>query len=140
MNIEEIATQIVDSAFKVHSTLGPGLLESAYQTCLRYELEKRGIQSAIEVPQPVDYDGVFLDVGYRIDLIVEKCIVIENKCVDQLLPIHEAQLLTYLRLGGYTLGFIINWKVKLIKLGLKRFALNHPEPQWQSTHQTLKKS
>ena len=131
MEIEEAGKQVVDSAYRVHSGLGPGLLESAYQTCLTYELRTRGLHVDLEVVQPVAYRDVIIDAGYRIDMVVEGCLLVENKCVDQLLPIHEAQLLTYLKLGGYHLGYLINWNVQLIKSGIKRIAFNLPEPQWQ---------
>ncbi len=121
-DIETIATQIVDSAVKVHKALGPGLLESAYQTCLAYELRKRAMLVECEVIQPIDYDGLKLDAGYRVDMLVEDCIIIENKCVEKVLPIHMAQILTYLKLRGCKLGFLINWHVPLIKDGIKRVA------------------
>lgn len=124
MDIEQIATVIVDAAIKVHRTLGPGLLESAYQHCLAYELRKRGLQVKCELVLPVVYDGQQIDAGYRIDMLVEDCIIIENKTVDQLLPIHEAQLLTYLKLRDCRLGFLLNWNVKLMKHGIKRM-VNH---------------
>jgi len=120
MDIEAIGKQIVDSTIKVHRALGPGLLESAYQFCLAYELRQRGLKVETEAPQPVLYDGQLLDVGYRLDMLVEDCVIIENKAVETLLPIHEAQLLTYLRLSGCHLGFLINWHVPLIKHGIKR--------------------
>ncbi len=124
MEIEEIGKQIVDSAVKVHRALGPGLLESAYQFCLTYELRKRGLHVETEVPQPVVYDGQRLDVGYRLDMLVEDAVIIENKAVETLLPIHEAQLLTYLRLRDCRLGYLINWNVPLIKDGIKRMVNN----------------
>ncbi len=120
MEIEAVGKQIVDSAIAVHRALGPGLLESAYQFCLAYELRKRGLQVEPEVAQPVFYDGQRLDVGYRLDMLVENCVIIENKAVEALLPIHEAQLLTYLRLRDCRLGYLINWNVSLIKNGIKR--------------------
>jgi GxxExxY protein len=120
MDIEEIAKAIVDAAIKVHRVLGPGLLESAYQYCLAYELRKRGLRVECEVLLPIVYDGQRIDVGYRIDMLVEGCIIIENKTVDQLLPIHEAQLLTYLKLRDCRLGFLLNWHVTLMKQGIKR--------------------
>ena len=123
---EEIAREIVDCVVKVHKTLGPGLLESAYQTCLDYELCHRGLRVECEVDQPVQYGAITLDCGYRIDMLVEDCILIENKAVDQLRPIHQAQLLTYLKLRGCSLGFLINWNVSLIKNGIKRMVNNHP--------------
>jgi GxxExxY protein len=122
IDVEEVAREIVDSAITVHRALGPGLLESAYQACLEHELHKRGLKVDCEVVLPVFYDDLKIDAGYRMDMIVEGCIVIENKTVDHLLPIHEAQLLTYLRLGHYKLGFLLNWKVGLMKHGIKRLA------------------
>ena len=123
MNIEQIATQIVDAAIKVHSNLGPGLLESAYQKCLAYELTKRGLNIQTEVIQPITYDKMTIDAGYRIDMLVEDQIIIENKTVDQIQGIHEAQLLTYMKLRSCPIGFILNWKVKLMKFGIKRKVL-----------------
>ena len=120
MGIEETARTIVDAAIKVHRALGPGLLESAYQACLAYELRKRGLRVECELVLPVVYDGQQIDAGYRIDMLVESCIIIENKTVDQLLPIHEAQLLTYLKLRDCRLGFLLNWNVTLMKYGIKR--------------------
>ena len=114
MEIEEVATAIVDAAVKVHKALGPGLLESAYQHCLTYELRKRGLKVETEVPLPIVYDGQRFDIGYRMDMLVENCIVVENKTVDQLAPIHEAQLLTYLKLRDCRLGFLLNWNVTLM--------------------------
>jgi GxxExxY protein len=134
MEIESIATNIVDAAVRVHRSLGPGLLESAYQECFAYELRKRGVIVESEISLPILYDGVQLDVGYRIDMVIDKRIIVENKSVEQRLPIHEAQLLTYMKLGGFQLGFLINWNVKLIKNGIKRFVLNLPEPSWRLLH------
>jgi len=131
MEIKEVAKQVVDVAYKVHTALGPGLLESAYQACLAYELRKRGLFIECEVPLAINYDGLEIATAYRIDMIVERLVVIENKTVERILPIHQAQLLTYLRLGGYQLGFTINWNVIYFKSGIKRYALNLPEPQWQ---------
>ena len=131
MEIEEVGRLIVDGAYQVHSGLGPGLLESSYQACLAHELRQRGLRVKAEIPQPVIYKGVSIDTGYRIDMLVEDCVVIENKCVEQVLPIHEAQLLTYLKLGGYHLGYLINWNVPLIKNGIKRIVVGLPEPKWQ---------
>ena len=120
MEIEEVGKQIVDAAIKVHRVLGPGLLESTYQACLAHELRKRGLTVACEVPQPVLYDGVQIDAGYRLDMLVEDLVIIENKAVEIVLPIHEAQLLTYLRLKNCRLGYLINWNVPLVKDGIKR--------------------
>lgn len=118
--LEVMAQVVVDSIVKVHRALGPGLLESAYQACLAHELRKRGIAVETEVPQPVEYDGVRIDAGYRLDMLVEQEIIMENKSVQALAPIHEAQLLTYLKLSGRRLGFLINWNVPLVKDGIKR--------------------
>lgn len=120
--VDKIGAQIVDSALKIHKQLGPGLLESAYQACLAHDLKKRGLKVECELPQPVEYDGIKLEVGYRIDMLVEDCVIIENKTVEKLLPIHEAQLLTYLRLRKCHIGYLINWYVPLIKDGIKRMA------------------
>jgi len=128
MNIEEVARNIVDSAIKVHRSLGPGLLESAYQTCLAHELRKRGLLVECEVLIPLAYDGIIIDAGYRADMIIENCILIENKTVDHLAPIHEAQLLTYLKLMDYRMGFLLNWNVVLMKNGIKRLVNNLEEP------------
>jgi len=124
MDIEEVARQIVDAAIKVHRALGPGLLESAYQKCLAYELRKRGLRVECEVLQPVIYEDVKIDAGYRIDMLVEGCVIIENKTVEKLLPIHQAQLLTYLKLRDCRLGFLLNWNVPLMKQGIKRMVNN----------------
>jgi GxxExxY protein len=127
MDIEKIASEIVDAAVKVHRALGPGLLESAYQQCLAYELRKRGLQVECEVLLPVAYEGARIDAGYRADMIVEKCILIENKTVDRLASIHAAQILTYLKLSGLHLGFLLNWNVTLMKNGIRRMVKNLPE-------------
>ena len=121
--LERIATQIVDSAVKVHKALGPGLLESTYQCCLAFELTRRGLKVGYEKPLPVVYEGFRLDVGYRIDLLIEDEIIIENKAVTNLLPVHEAQMLTYLKLSGRRLGFLINWNVPRLRQGLQRMVL-----------------
>lgn len=120
MEIEEIAKIIVDAAIQVHRALGPGLLESAYQQCLAYELRKRGLCVETEVELPLKYEEVQINVGYRIDMLVENQIIVENKTVDELAPIHQAQLLTYLKLRDCRLGFLLNWNVTLMKNGIKR--------------------
>ena len=120
-DIEDVATVIVDSAIKVHRALGPGLLESAYQACLAYELRLCGLEVECEVPLPVHYGDIYVDAGYRIDMLVNGCVVLENKVVERLLPIHAAQLLTYLKLSKHRLGFLLNWHVRLMKDGIKRF-------------------
>jgi GxxExxY protein len=118
--VELVATQLVDSMLAVHRELGPGLLESTYQACLAYELRERGIEVRYEVELPVKYKGLEIEAGYRIDMLVADSIVIENKSVQALVPIHEAQLLTYMKLSGCRLGFLVNWNVPLIKDGIKR--------------------
>jgi GxxExxY protein len=124
MDIEAVGKQIVDSSIKVHRALGPGLLESAYQACLAFELRQRGLQVDCEVEQPLVYETLRLDAGYRLDMVVENCVIIENKCVESVLPLHKAQLLTYLRLRDFRLGFLINWNVHLIKDGIHRVVNN----------------
>ena len=124
MDIEAVAAIIVDAAIQVHRALGPGLMESAYQKCLIYELRKRGLRVESELLLPIEYDGQLIDASYRIDMLVEGCIIIENKCVERLLPIHEAQLLTYLKLRDCRLGFLLNWNVVLMKNGIKRMVNN----------------
>lgn len=99
MEINEITGQIIDSAMKVHTVLGPGLLESAYEACLAHELRKRGFKVDVQCGLPIDYDGVLLDVGYRIDLLVEDAVIVEIKAVNEVHPIHQAQLLSYLKLS-----------------------------------------
>lgn len=126
MNLEAIATDTVDAVFSVHSELGPGLLESAYEACLKHELVDRGHAVESQIPQPVHYRGLNLDVGYRLDLLIDNELIVELKTVDQLLPIHHAQLLTYLKLSNRTLGLLINFNSPLIKNGIKRVVLNHP--------------
>ncbi len=120
---DQIGTQIVDAALKIHRQLGPGLLESAYQACLAYELRKRGLQVECEINQPVEYDAIRIDVGYRLDMLVEGCVIIENKAVELLMPVHQAQLLTYMKLRKCHIGFLINWHSPLIKDGIRRLAL-----------------
>ena len=120
---EGVAAAIVDSGLKVHKALGPGLLESAYEHCLVRELTKRGIGLERQVVLPIVYDGETLDAGYRLDLIVEGSVVVEVKAVDALTRLHEAQVLTYLKLSGCRIGFLMNFNVALFKQGLKRFVL-----------------
>ena len=120
MQIEEIGTLVVDSAMKVHSALGPGLLESAYRTCLAHELEMRGLDVSQEKSLPVRYEGIEISVGYRIDLLLNQKVIVELKAVERLLPIHTAQVLSYLKLSGCKLGFLINFNVPHLKDGIKR--------------------
>lgn len=120
MEINQISGQIVDAAMKVHTAVGPGLLESAYEVCLAYELRKRGLKALTQVMLPVVYDGVKIDAGYRLDLFVEDTIIVELKAVAKLIPIHEAQLISYLRLSGCKLGLLINFHELHLKDGIKR--------------------
>lgn len=120
MNIELVATEIVDSSMKVHSALGPGLLEGAYNVCLAYELRKRGLRVSTEVPLPVVYDGLKVDLGYRIDQLVEESVIVELKAVSKIKDILDAQLLSYLVLSGHKLGFRINFHEVHLKHGIRR--------------------
>ena len=120
MNIEEVATVIVDAAIKVHRALGPGLMESVYQLCFAHDLRKRGLKVVTEVILPVEYDGLQLDAGYRIDMLIEDVVIVENKAVEKLTALHEAQLLTYLKLRKSKLGFLLNWNEALMKHGIRR--------------------
>jgi GxxExxY protein len=108
---------------KIHSALGPGLLESAYAACLKHELMKRGLKVACEVPLPVVYDGVRLDAGYRLDLVVEDTVVVELKAIEALAPIHQAQIISYLKLSGKPIGLLINFHSLHLKDGIKRFVV-----------------
>ena len=108
---------------KVHSALGPGLLESAYAACLRHELIKRGLKVASEVPVPVVYDGIKLEAGYKLDLLVEDTVVVELKAIEALAPIHQAQIISYLKLAGKPIGLLINFHSLHLKDGIKRFVV-----------------
>lgn len=122
-NVESVAAQIVDSAVRIHKALGPGLLESVYELCLCHELSKRQISFARQIPLPVCYDGIRLESGFRIDVLVENSIVVELKAVESTTPLHEAQLLTYMKLTNTRLGFLLNFNVPLMKQGIKRLVL-----------------
>ena len=115
-----VAVAIVDAAYQVHRTLGPGLLESAYEAILVHELRKRGLDVAVQVPVPVVYETVRLDAGFRADLIVEDSVIVELKSLDKVAPVHKKQLLTYLRLADKRLGLLINFGAALIKDGITR--------------------
>jgi len=116
-----VSREIVTAGTKVHSALGPGLLESTYEACLLHELRKAGLQAEAQVGLPVVYDSIKLDLGYRIDLLVQNLVVVELKSVDAISPVHQAQLLSYLELSGKSLGLLINFKVAHLKDGIKRF-------------------
>jgi GxxExxY protein len=120
MHTNQISGAVVDAAMKVHSALGPGLLESAYVACLVFELNRRGFHTATQIPLPVVYDGVKLEIGYRIDVMVENVVVVEVKALDAIAPVHQAQLLTYLKLSGKHVGLLINFNVVHLKDGIRR--------------------
>lgn len=130
VDIEAVAKDVVDAAIKVHRALGPGLLESAYQQCHAFELRQRGRKVLTEVALPLIYEGQTIEVGYRIDMLVDDLVIVENKVVETLLPIHEAQLMTYLKLSERKIGFLLNWNVTLMKHGIKRvvMSLSGPTP------------
>lgn len=117
---EQISGRIIAAAMKVHSAVGPGLLESAYEACLMHELQQAGLRVSSQVPFPLVYNGLKLAIGYRLDLIVEDLVIVEIKCVEAILPVHKAQLLSYLRLNGKSLGLIINFHVERLKDGIRR--------------------
>ena len=120
---EATAAEIVDAAVKVHKALGPGLLESVYEICLCHELSIRGIPFRRQLDLPVCYEGIRLELGLRIDILVDDSVIVELKTVEKLLPVHEAQLLTYLKLSNNRVGFLLNFNVPLMKHGIKRLAL-----------------
>ena len=124
---EEIATEIVDSAYEVHSGLGPGLLESVYEDCLSFELADRGLEYQRQLVLPVRYKQHQIESGLRVDFLVENRIVLEIKAVEALLKVHTYQLLTYLKLGDFKLGFLINFNVPLFKQGIHRFVMGLDE-------------
>ena len=124
--MKDLSESIIGAAIEVHRTRGPGLLESAYEQCLCRELELRRIPFERQRQLPVEYKGLRLDCGYRVDLVVDARIVVELKAVDALLPIHEAQLLTYLRLGGWRTGLLMNFKAPVLKDGLRRLVWSPP--------------
>ena len=123
MEINEVTKKIIGCAIEVHKNLGPGLLESAYEECLIFELEKTGLKYKRQQPAPVIYKEIKLDCGYRIDILVENMVVIELKVVDEINPVHEAQILTYLKFSGKRIGLLINFNVTTLKDGLRRFIL-----------------
>jgi GxxExxY protein len=123
MHPDELNTltgQIIESAMRVHSRLGPGLLESAYKACLAYELRKRGLAVVLELAVPVVYDEVRIDVGYRADMLVNNAVIVELKAVEKFAEVHEAQLLTHLKLGGFRVGLLINFSERHLRDGIRR--------------------
>jgi len=121
ISTQDISHAVITAAMRVHSELGPGLLESTYTACLQHELKKAGLKSDAQVGLPVVYDGVKLDLGYRIDLLVEDLVIVELKSVDAIAPVHQAQIISYLKLSGRSLGLLINFNVAHLKDGIKRF-------------------
>lgn len=120
---EEVASVVVDAIYRVYERLGPGLLESVYETCLEYELKRRGRRVQRQAPVPVLYDEVKLEVGFRIDLLVDELVIVELKAVEKLVPIHDAQVLTYLKLTGKRLAILVNFNARFLKDQLKRVVL-----------------
>jgi GxxExxY protein len=120
---DEIGRAIVNGAYLVHRELGPGLLENVYEECLRHEILKCELRVATQVAMPIRYDDLRFDIGFRLDMIVQDSVIVEIKSVERLLPVHEAQLLTYLKLTGKRLGYLINFNVATIKQGIKRMVL-----------------
>jgi len=120
MELNDISEKIIGAAIQVHRTLGPGLLESTYEACLKYELEKRGLKVLSQVGLPVIYDGMKIDLGYRLDILVEDAVIVELKAVTTVTPLHEAQLLSYLKLSGKHLGLLINFNVTRLSDGIIR--------------------
>jgi GxxExxY protein len=124
----DLTNAIIGAAIEVHRMLGPGLLESAYEECLCYELSRLGLAFQRQLQVPVSYKGLKLDCGFKLDLVVENAVIVELKAIDELLPIHKAQLLTYLKASGKRVGLLINFNVSILKNGLKRMVNHHLEP------------
>ena len=121
---DKLAKEVVDAAFQVHKNLGPGLLENAYETCLLYEITQKGLRVERQVEVPLVYKGVQMNAGFRLDLLVENKIIVEIKAIEHLLPVHRAQVLTYLKLAKLKLGFLINFNEETLKQGLERIGLS----------------
>jgi len=123
LEFDALSNRVIGCALEVHKHLGPGLLESTYEQCLAHELRTGGIPFALQYPLPVKYKGIKLDCGYRVDLLVDNTIIVELKSADKILPIHEAQLLTYMKLADISIGLLMNFNVKYLKDGIKRMVL-----------------
>ena len=123
MKFDELSNKVIGCAIEVHRELGPGLLESAYEQCLAYELNRAEVPFKLQVAIPVEYKQIKLDCGYRIDLLADDQLIVELKSVDQMLKIHEAQLLTYMKLAGVRVGLLINFNVDVLRKGVRRFVL-----------------
>ena len=133
MTIDEVTHRVIKAAMAVHSAIGPGLLEKAYDACLYYELRKDGLQFEHQLKVPVSYQGIRIDAGFRVDYLVEKCVLVELKAVEKIHPVHSAQVLSYLRLTGLTVGLLINFNVVHLRDGIHRKVNNYqpesgPEP------------
>jgi GxxExxY protein len=126
---EDLTKKIIGAAIEVHRALGPGLMESAYEECLCHELNLRGLSFQRQLPIPVSYKGVNLDCGYKLDVLVEDTVILELKCAERIIPVHEAQLLTYLKLLNKPVGFVINFNVPVLKQGLVRRVLDSASPR-----------
>ena len=125
MEIDQITEGIIGAAMKVHSALGPGLLEKAYEVCLAHELIKRGFSVQTQVELPVVYDGVRVELGYRIDLLVNDLVIVELKCSEKIIPVYEAQVISYLKLSGKKIALLINFHVRHLRDGIRRFIEGH---------------
>jgi GxxExxY protein len=123
VEVDEVAGAVVDAAFRVHQVLGPGLLESVYETCLAHELKQRGHKVETQISLPVVYDGIRLDAGLRLDMLIADAVIVEIKSVERMNPVYEAQLLTYLKLTGLRVGLLVNFNVPVIRDGIKRIVL-----------------
>jgi GxxExxY protein len=123
LEFDKLSNRVIGCALEVHRYLGPGLLESTYEQCLAHELKMAGIPFKLQCPLPVEYKGIKLDCGYRIDLLIDDSIIVELKSVEKILPIHKAQLLTYMKLSGISIGLLMNFNVEYIKNGIKRMVL-----------------
>lgn len=124
MEINKVSGEIIDAAMKVHTALGPGLLESAYEACLVYELQSRGLRVRSQVELPITYEGVNIDVGYRLDVLVEEMVIVELKSVESIAGVHKAQLISYLKLSEKKVGLLINFNVERLKNGITRLVNN----------------
>ena len=122
-SVERVGKAVLDAAFKVHTALGPGLLESVYETCTAFETRESGLQAATQVVLPVTYRDIKMDAGLRLDMLVEDCVIVEFKSVETMNPVYDAQLITYLKLTGIRLGFLINFNVVHLKDGIKRIVV-----------------
>ncbi len=136
--LNQLTDSVIGAAIEVHRALGPGLLESAYQMCLVFELSQRGLKVEQQKPLPVVYHTVKLDCGYRLDLVVQDAVIVEIKSVDRLMPIHEAQLLSYLKLGGCKVGLLLNFNVNMLRQGIRRIVNGFVDPDGTRARDTGK--